>query len=143
MVRLRCNAKAVALLIAGMLSACATVIPHEPNLALSREDAKKVLRQSFEEQPANFRPVAIEIGDDAIRLSFSRVVGNQWAVTSIPARQTFYYSNLEEPQLLQKKGRYQIELSNRDHTVRRWVFFYSQDKAFVFLDAIQRMRRTE
>ena len=143
MARFRCNTKAVALFLASTLSACATVIPHEPNVALSRGDAKAVLRQSFEEQPANFRPVAIEIGDDAIRLGFSRIVDRGGAVTAIPARQTFYYSNLEEPQLIQTKGRYQIELLNREHTVRRWVFFYSQDKAFAFLDAVHRMRRSE
>jgi len=142
--RPRYIAKAVALFLAGTLSACATVvIPHEPNAALSWEDAKAALRQAFEEQPANFRPVAIEIGDDAIRLGFSKAVGNWWGMASVTTRETYYYSNLEEPQLLQTKGRYQIELSNREHSVRRWVLFYSQDKAFAFLDAVKRMRRTE
>ncbi len=136
-------AKGVALFIAGTLAACATVIPYEPNVALSREDARAALKQAFEEQPPKFRPIAIEIGDDAIRLGFSKVVGSQWGIASIATRETYYYSNLEQPQLFQKGGRYQIELSNREHSVRRWVLFYSQDKAFSFLDAVQRMRRAE
>src|SRR5260221_665112 len=115
-----------------MLSACATVIPHEPNAALSQEDAKKALKQAFEEQPADFRPVAIEIGDDAIRMGYD---GGQ-------GLETYYYSNLEEPQLLQKRERYQIELANAEPRFRRWVLFYSQDKAFAFIAAVQRMRRT-
>jgi len=130
--------------MAGTLTACATVIPHEPSVDLSRADAKAALRQAFEEQPAKFRPVAIEIEDDAIRLGFSKAVENAWgSLASVTTRETYYYSNLAEPQLFQKSGRYQVALSNREQSVRRWVFFYSQDKAFVFLDAIQRMRRTE
>ena len=143
MARPRFIAKAAALFLAGTLSACATVIPHEPSVGISREDAKVALRQAFEEQPANSRPVVVEIGNDAIRLGFSKAVGNQWGIASIATRETYYYSNLEEPQLLEKRGRYQIELLNRERSVRRWVFFYSQDKAFAFLDAVHRMRRAE
>jgi len=116
------------LFLGATLTACATVIPHDPNLTLSQEDAKAALRRGFEEQPANFRPPAIEVGDDSI-----------WLGTS---REIYYYANLEDPQLLQKRGRYQIELSNVEPSVRRWVIFYSQDKAFAFLDALQRMRGT-
>jgi hypothetical protein len=60
-----------------MMSACSTVIiQHEPDARLTREVARSILKRAFEEQPEKVRPVAVEIGDDAIRLGFSTVRSN-------------------------------------------------------------------
>ncbi len=62
-----------------MMSACvSTVIPYEPTAHMTREEARSVLKRTFEEQPEKYRPVAIEIGDDAIRLAVWTTRHNAW-----------------------------------------------------------------
>ncbi len=133
------------LLQALMMSACAiTVIPYEPTAHLTREEARSMLIQTFEEQPRRRRPVVVEIGDDAIRLGFSTVKSSaQGGLTTIERRQTYYFSNLADLQLILHKGRYLIKLSNREGSVWRWVRFYSEKQGTDFLDAMSRMTRPD
>lgn len=128
-----------------MICACSTVIPYEPDAAhLTRDEARSTLKRAFEEQPEKFRPVRVEIGDDAIRLELSTTVSRWTAgLASIEKGETYYFSNLADVQLIQNKGRLLIELSNREGSVRRWVFFYNQKQATAFLDAMSRMTRPE
>ncbi len=131
------------LLQALSMSACSTVIPYEPTANLTREEARLTLKRAFEEQPEKFRPVSVDIGDDAIRLGFSTVRSTfmTGALASVDKRETYYFSNLTDPQLVQNKGRWQVSLSNREGTVRRWVFFYGQKQATDFINATSRMTR--
>jgi hypothetical protein len=131
------------LLQALMMSACSTVIPYEPKAHLTREEARSTLKRVFEEQPEKLRPVTVEIGDDAIRLGFSTVQSTflTGALASIEKRETYYFSNLTDLQLVQNKGRWLVDLSNRGGSVRRWVHFYNQKQATDFLDAMSRMTR--
>jgi len=128
-----------------VMSACSTVIPYEPNARLTRDEARSTLKRTFEEQPEKLRPVAVEIGDDAIRLGFSTVKSSflSGALAGIEKRETYYFSNLADLQLVQNKGRWLIDLSNRGGSVRRWVFFYNQKQATDFLDAMSRMTRPD
>jgi hypothetical protein len=128
-----------------MMSACSTVIPYEPTANLTREEARATLTRAFEEQPEKVRPVAVEIGDDAIRLGFSTVRSTflTGALATVDKRETYYFSNLADLRLVQNKGRWQVDLSNRERSVRRWVLFYNQKRATDFLDAMSRMARRD
>lgn len=141
-----------AVLLASILAACSTV-PHEPNPAISRDDAKVVVRQALEQQLASFRPVGIQVDDDAIRLAFRRMErsggpialgGRVWYVDT---ERTFYYSRLQKPKLVDQKGvgdrRWQVRLSDNEGSVNYTVYFPSVEKGLVFLDAIERMRRQD
>lgn len=137
-----------AILTAAVLvtSACSTVIiQHEPDPRLTREEARSILKRAFEEQPEKLRPVAVEIGNDAIRLGFSTVKSSflSGALANIEKRETYYFSNLADLQLVQSKGRWLIDLSNRSGSVRRWVYFYNQKQGTDFLDAMSRMTRPD
>jgi hypothetical protein len=128
------------LLQALMLGACSTVIPYQPTANLSRDVARSILRQAFEEQAEDMRPVLVEIGDDAIRLGFTAINTRLGANrVAIETRETYYFSNLVDRQLIKRKGRWQINIQNKEYTSSRWVYFYSEKKATDFLDAISRM----
>ena len=134
------------LLQALLVGACvSTVIPHEPTANMTREEARSVLRQTFEEQPEKYRPVAIEIGDDAIRLAVWTTKHNAWTgvVTTVEVRETYYFSNLANLQLVKRGGRLLIKLSNRAGSVQRWVEFYSQKQGTDFLDAMNSMAQSD
>ena len=134
------------LLQALLVSACSpTVIPYEPTAHLTREEARSTLERTFEEQPEKRRPVVVEIGDDAIRLGFSTVRSSVWkeGLTTIEKRETYYFSNLADLQLVENKGRLLIKLSNREGSVWRWVRFYSEKQGTDFLDAMSRMTRPD
>ena len=133
------------LLQALMMSACITVIPYEPTAHLTREEARSTLERTFEEQPEKRRPVVVEIGDDAIRLGFSTVRSSVWkeGLTTIEKRETYYFSNLADLQLVLHKGRYLVKLSNREGSVWRWVRFYSEKQGADFLDAMSRMAQSD
>ena len=96
-------------------------------------------------KPAKRRPVVVEIGDDAIRLGFSTVKSSVWkeGLTTIEKRETYYFSNLADLQLVLHKGRYLIKLSNREGSVWRWVRFYSEKQGADFLDAMSRMAQSD
>ena len=128
--------KYLALLVALLISACSTVIPYEPDAHMTREEARSILKQTFEEQPEKYRPIVVEIGDDAIRLGFSKT-----NIKTIEKRETYYFSNIADLQPNLRRGRYKIRLSNRQGSVERWVWFYSEKQGANFLDAISRMTR--
>ena len=137
--------KYLALLVALLSSACTTVIPYEPDAHMTREEARLTLRQAFEEQPEKFRPIVVEIGDDAIRLGSSTVKSNAWTgdLTTVEKRETYYFSNLAALQFVQKRTYWAVKLSIRDANVRRWVYFYSEKQATDFLDAMSRMAQPD
>lgn len=54
----------------------------------------------------------------------------------VETRESYFFNNLAEMNVLQRKTRYQILLSNRQGSVRRWVIFYDRENVFSFLDAI-------
>jgi len=134
------------LLQALLVSACSsTVIPYEPTAHMTREEARSILKQTFEEQPEKYRPVTIEIGDDAIRLGVWTTKQNAWTGvhTTVEGRETYYFSNLADLQLVQNKGRLLIKLSNREGSVQRWVRFFSEKQGTDFLDATSRMAQSD
>jgi hypothetical protein len=128
-----------------ILTSCATKvsIPYNPMPISSHEEARKIIKQSFEEQPLNFRPLEINVGDDAIRLRLSSTKKSFLAggITTVENRETYYYSSLAETTLISRRGRWQIFLSIRGGSVRRWLIFYDEAKAKKFLDALNRMQQ--
>ena len=132
-------------LMVGACSLLSTVIPYEPNAHLTREEARSILKQAFEEQPENVRPVLVAIGNDAIRLGFSTVQSNflTGVHASVEKRETYYFSNLADLRLAENNGRWLVDLSNRGGSVRRWVYFHDQKQATDFFDAMSRMTRPD
>lgn len=130
----------IALFITLLVAACYSPVLFE-SASMSTEEAKKVLAQTFEEQPEKFRPVAVEIGDDTIRLGFSAMKLSKWtgAPTTVSVNESYYYMSLQAPEILKGKGRWQVRLSNREQTVHRWVYFYSEETAVRFVSALRRM----
>ena len=57
-----------------------------------------ILIQTFEEQPEKYRPVTIEIRDDAIRLGVWTTKYNAWSGvnTTVEGRETYYFSNIAD-----------------------------------------------
>lgn len=123
------------------LSACFSVIPYEPSSDMTIAEARATILQTFEEQPPKFRPVAVEIGTDAIRLKFSATRKGHWSggITTVEVRESYYFSNLSGLRLIQKRNWWLILLANKESTVRREVVFYEKSKATAFLDAMNRM----
>lgn len=125
-------------LCTAMLAACSSVIPHESRTTFSRSEACAVITRAFEEQPANFRPVEISIDEEAIRLGFSLTRRSLVAggVATVQRRETYYFSNLKSLEIISRKGRFQVRLSNKEGSVARWMIFYDQAKAGAFIDAV-------
>jgi hypothetical protein len=131
------------LLGALLVSACATTIrvPYVPSDHMTREQARTVIRQAFEEQPEKYRPVTVNVGDDAIRLGFATTQGSlvTGGITTIQKSETYYFSNLIAPQLIKRNEQWRVLLENKEGTVDRWVYFYEQRRATEFFDAVSRM----
>ena len=143
------NVRLLMLLCALTIGACARVnpvIPYSPRAHFTRDEARSVIVRAFEEQPVQFRPLTVEIGDDAIRLGIttlkrgSLLTGGSAAVDT---RETYYFANLAALSLIQRGGRWQVFLSNGQRSVRRWVIFYDQQQAVDFLDALNSLTKIE
>ena len=128
------------------IGGCTTVIPYEPPPAMTRDQARAIIRQAFEEQPEDLRPVTVEIADDAIRLGFSAVELSflTGGVTTVAKRESYYFSSLADLRLEKHmvKTRWQVWLASRDGSVSRWVVFYEERRAASFLGAVARMKAT-
>ncbi len=134
------------LLGAVLIAACSTIrVPYVPNNQMTREQARSVIKQVFEEQPEKYRPVVAEVGDDAIRLGFATTQGSliTGGITTIQRRETYYFSNLIAPQLIKRNEQWRVLLANTEGTVNRWVYFYEQRRATEFFDAVSRMSRAD
>ena len=132
---------AVALMWSLALSACASVEPYVPDdqhHRFTREEARACVVRALEEQPEKFRPLTVDVGEDALRLGVpfnqrSIVAGG---ISTVVGSETYYYTNLAAFEIVEKRGRWRIHLSNKDETVRRWVFFNDRQRAIDFLDAL-------
>jgi hypothetical protein len=130
------------LLAAFIMSSCVSSVPYKINSQLTRDEAQAILRQVFEEQPAGLRPVSVEVGDDALRLGFSMAQKSftTGGVAAIDRRETYYYRNLADLDLVSNKGRIVVKLSNREGSVRRWVYVYDEAKGGAFISALKRFQ---
>jgi hypothetical protein len=124
-------------------SSAATPLADLPSM--SRDEAKAIIRQVFEEQPDKLRPVHVEIGDDAVRLGFSTLRRSMWTgdLATIDRRESYYFANLAQLELVKSRGRVLVRLSNREGSVRRWVYVYEQPKGESFIAAMNRLANPE
>jgi hypothetical protein len=141
------HALASASLVLAFMAAAASSAATPPGdvTSMSRDEAKAIIRQIFEEQPEKLRPVLVEIGDDAVRLGFSTLRRNNWTgnMATIERRESYYFANLAQLELVKSRGRVLVNLSNREGSVRRWVYVYEQAKGENFIAAMNRLANPE
>lgn len=133
------------LLLVAFLSACSTTLSHQPRAIFSEEDARLIVTRAFNEQPDGSRPVAAEVTDDAIILDLEGLKRSGWTggVTSVKMREFYYFDNLAPLNTSKKNERWQVFLSYKDKSVWRWVFFYDEQKALNFIDAIESLSQSK
>jgi hypothetical protein len=115
--------------------------PQGDSPLVSREEAKTIIKQVFEEQPEKLRPVLVEIGNDAVRLGFSTLRRSAWTgnLATVERRESYYFANLAQLELVKRRGRLLVRLSNREGSVKRWVYVYEQAKGEAFIAAMNRL----
>lgn len=129
---------------AALMSACAAQqFSYEAQPRFGPPAAQTVIRQVFEEQPQQYRPLRVEFTNDALRL---QVVGFRsdfasGATAVVTETEAYYFSNLAEPKLFQKRATWRVLLASGNGLVKRLVIFTTYDRAKEFLDAIASLRK--
>jgi hypothetical protein len=113
-----------------------------PKSDLDCRAAETIIRRALEEQPWEYRPEAISIRYDAIRLTVTRYQVNgdfvRVPIGTMPI--TIYYRSLGKPDVFSKRGRVNVILRNKYGEALRRVFLFDEAEAKQFLDALETLR---
>jgi hypothetical protein len=130
------------ILLVGTSCSTTMLTDYKPKSDLNSLDAATIIIRAFEEQPGDYRPIEISVGDDAIRLTLTRYQIDD-DFRRVPVGKTLvtiYYRTLGKHEVFSKRGKVNVILRDKYGETLRRVFFPGETEAKQFLDALETLR---